>query len=89
MKGSIMRAVTSFYLALFAAAAFASPALAANICQAEKLTCATNMPVGGFCECTSHGTTQDGTVVKKPEPHRKVNATAGGCGAQPGAPGCR
>jgi len=65
------------------------PASAVNICQAGKLTCATTMPVGGFCECTSHGTTQDGTVVKKPAPSRKVNATAGGCGSQPGAPGCK
>jgi len=73
------------------AAAFAlsaAPALAVNICQAGKLTCATTMPVGGYCECTSHGTTQDGTVVPKPAPHRPVNSTAGGCGAKPGSPGC-
>ncbi len=63
-------------------------ASAANICQAGKLTCATTMPVGGFCECTAHGTTEDGTVVAKKAPQRKVNATAGGCGAHPDAPGC-
>jgi hypothetical protein len=28
-------------------------------------------------------------VVKKLPPHAKVNATAGGCGAHPDAPGCR
>jgi hypothetical protein len=60
-----------------------------NMCQAGKLTCPTSMPVGGFCECAAHGATQDGTVVKKPAPGRRVNASAGGCGAQPGAPGCK
>jgi hypothetical protein len=60
-----------------------------NMCQAGNLTCPTTMPVGGFCECTSHGDTKDGTVVKKPAPNRHVNASAGGCGAQPGAPGCK
>jgi hypothetical protein len=63
-------------------------ASAANICQAEKLACATTMPVGGFCQCTAHGATQDGTVVAKPLPGQHVNATSGGCGAQPSAPGC-
>jgi hypothetical protein len=76
--------------ALIAAfALIAGSASAANICQAGKLTCPTTMPVGGFCECTAHGATQDGTVVKKPAPERHVNATAGGCGATPNAPGCK
>jgi hypothetical protein len=63
-------------------------ASAANICQAENMTCATTMPEGGYCECTAHGATKGGTVVAKAAPHRSVNATAGGCGAHPGAPGC-
>jgi hypothetical protein len=84
-----MRRTTKLALALFTAAAFASGAAHANVCQAGKLTCATTMPVGGFCECTAGGTTQDGTVVSKPAPKRKLNSTAGGCGSQPGAPGCR
>jgi len=71
------------------AAMFASGPALANMCQTDKLMCATNMPVGGFCECTAHGTTQDGTVVKKPPPHAKVNSTAGGCGVNPKAPGCK
>jgi hypothetical protein len=66
----------------------AGGASAANICQAGKLTCATTMPVGGYCECTAHGVTQDGTVIPKPAPHPKVNSTAAGCGAHPGSPGC-
>ncbi len=75
--------------AVFLALAFSGTgAYAANICQAGKLTCGTTMPTGGYCECTAHGTTEGGTVVPKPPPHRKVNATAGGCGAHPGTPGC-
>ena len=77
-------------VALLAAAALsAGDAQAANICQAPKLTCVTTMPVGGYCECASHGQTQGGTVVSKATPHRKVNSTSGGCGTNPGAPGCR
>ena len=75
--------------ALLAALPLASASAGINICQAGKLTCGTTMPVGGYCECTSHGNTQDGTVVSKPAPHRKVNSTAGGCGVEPGAPGCK
>ncbi len=63
-------------------------ASAANICQAGNLTCATTMPADGYCECKAHGTTQSGTVVTKAAPKRPVNATAGGCGAHPGSPGC-
>jgi hypothetical protein len=84
-----MRAAAYLSLAFLAASAFAAPAFAANICQAGKLTCPTTMPVGGFCECTAHGVTKDGTAVKKAESDRKVNATGAGCGAQPNAPGCR
>ncbi len=76
--------------ALLAGLAFSGQAGAAvNMCQTPKLTCATTMPVGGFCECTSRGDTQDGTVVPKVAKHRKVNSTAGGCGTEPGAPGCK
>lgn len=65
-------------------------ASAANICQADNnLTCATTMPIGGYCECTAHGSTQSGTVVSKAAPRARVNSSAGGCGAHPDAPGCR
>ena len=74
--------------ALLAATAFGGAA-SANMCQAEKLSCPTAMPVGGYCECTARGMTQDGTVVAKLTKRTPVNATAGGCGAHPGAPGCR
>jgi hypothetical protein len=46
------------------------------------------MPVGGYCECMAHGTTQGGEVTT-PALHEHYNATAGGCGVNPGAPGCR
>jgi hypothetical protein len=45
------------------------------------------MPVGGYCECSAHGNTQSGTVIAKSS-KTKTNATAGGCGDHPGAPGC-
>jgi hypothetical protein len=69
-----------------AGATFAGGASAAT-CQAEKLMCSTTMPVGGYCECTSRGTTLGGTVVDTGS-KRPVNATAGGCGDHPNAPGC-
>jgi hypothetical protein len=65
------------------------PALAANTCEAPLLTCATTMPVGGYCECTARGQTHDGTVTARPARGQRDNATAGGCGAHPNAPGCR
>ena len=65
-----------------------APALA-NMCRAENLTCPTTMPVDGYCECTSHGVTKDGTVVAAPPRHAHINATAGGCGVNPNSPGCR
>jgi hypothetical protein len=63
------------------------PARAINICRADHLTCATTMPVDGYCECTARGVTEGGTVT--PGHHGPINATAGGCGVNPGAPGCR
>ncbi len=84
-----MRRVAHLAFSILAATMFfKSPALA-NICRAETLTCATTMPVGGYCECTSRGTTEDGTVVTGRQPGHPVNSTAGGCGSQPNAPGCR
>ncbi len=61
----------------------------ANTCQTDKMTCPTSMPVDGYCECTSHGATEGGTVVTTPPPQKHYNATPGGCGVNPGAPGCR
>jgi hypothetical protein len=61
----------------------------ANMCQTDHLMCATTMPVDGYCQCTTRGNTEGGTVVPRGAPHQPVNATAGGCGAQPNAPGCR
>jgi len=88
MKASAMRPAKILSVALLAASALASPAFAANICQAEKLSCPTTMPVGGYCECKSHGEVRGGTVVPRHAPHTPVNATAGGCNDHPNAPGC-
>jgi hypothetical protein len=66
-----------------------TPAFAANVCKAERLSCATTMPVGGFCQCTSKGTTEDGTVVSPGQTRGKLNASGAGCGADAKAPGCR
>lgn len=85
-----MRCIGYLTFALLATAALpGGPAFAANICQAENLTCVTTMPIDGYCECSAHGTTEGGTVVAKPGPHQRVNSTAGGCGDHPNAPGCR
>ena len=85
-----MRAIGHLTLAILAAATIASaPAFAANMCQTDHLTCATTMPIDGYCECTKHGNTEGGTVVAKSGGHRMDNSTAGGCGDHPNAPGCR
>jgi len=80
--------VSSYLAAAFVTTmAFTGGQALANTCRTEKLTCPTSMPVEGYCECTSHGTTEGGTV-SPPESHKHVNATAGGCGTSPAAPGC-
>lgn len=85
-----MRATT--ILALLTASALvlgSAAAHATNLCKAETMSCATTMPVGGYCECHAKGETKSGTVVENPEKAGKDNATAGGCGAHPDAPGCK
>ena len=79
------------FAALMAAGTLVSggAAFATNICQADTLSCPTTMPVGGYCECHAKGATQSGTVVSKATKHIRTNATAGGCGVHPDAPGCR
>jgi hypothetical protein len=84
-----MRPIEYLTLALMAAGTIVSGPAFANTCQAGRMTCPTTMPVGGYCECTAHGTTEGGTVVSKPESPRPANARPGGCGAHPDAPGCR
>ena len=85
-----MRSVGYVAFALLTAVSLTSnPALAANICEAGQLRCATTMPVDGYCECTAHGNTEGGTVVSRHETRKGANSTAAGCGAQPNAPGCR
>ena len=83
-----MKSPSYFAAALITAIALGGGQALANTCRAEKLTCPTAMPVGGYCECTSHGTTEGGEVAP-PAPHGHYNSTPGGCGVNPGAPGCR
>ena len=83
-----MRCARYISCAVLAVALGGGAASAANICQTEKLTCATTMPVGGFCQCMAHGVTEDGSVGPVPPPGEHVNAASGGCGAEPTAPGC-
>ncbi len=82
-----LRTMTAAFLALAALAG--GPALAANMCQTDHLTCATTMPVDGYCECQTQGATEGGTVVPPGAPHGRVNSSSGGCGTAPGSPGCR
>ncbi len=83
-----MRRTSILAIALLAGAALYGGPARANMCQAGPLSCATAMPEGGYCECTARGTTESGTVVAR-QSRRPANATAGGCGARPEAPGCR
>jgi hypothetical protein len=76
-------------IALTLLLAATAPAFAVNSCNTDHYTCATTMPVGGFCECTSHGQTEGGSVSAAADRRGHQAATAGGCGAQPNAPGCR
>lgn len=84
-----MKHVYYIAVALAVASAIGPGAALANVCQADNLICPTTMPIGGYCECTSHGVTKDGTVVESRHHHAHINATASGCGANPNAPGCR
>ena len=83
-----MRFMKCLAFALFASAALSSGPAFASVCQTANLACATTMPMGGFCQCTAHGTTEDGTVMSKAKPNQALNGTAGGCGTHPTAPGC-
>ncbi len=82
------RSLNHLSAALFVAVALSGGQALANVCQTDNLMCPTSMPVDGYCQCTAHGVTEDGTVVP-PSPRVHFNATPGGCGADPRAPGCR
>jgi hypothetical protein len=87
-----MRSIGYVTFALLGATVLTGGPAFANVCQVEKLVCATNMPVDGYCECTSHGMTEGGTVLSEGQArqlHQRLNATSGGCGSHPTAPGCR
>jgi hypothetical protein len=77
------------YLAavLTIATVLAGTSALANTCRTDTLMCPTSMPVDGYCECTARGTTEGGTVTPTAA-HGHYNATPGGCGTNPRAPGC-
>lgn len=83
-----MRAELAAVVVFATGGAGEAAARAAHVCDAGKLLCATAMPVGGYCECTASSGVQDGTVVPALPPGGRINATAGGCGTHPTAPGC-
>jgi hypothetical protein len=83
-----MTSLRTLTAALVTAVTLAGGPAVANTCRTDKLVCPTSMPVGGYCECRSHDTTEGGTVMER-APHEHDNATTGGCGVNPGAPGCR
>lgn len=84
-----MRTVASITATLGFVAALTGGQALANVCQTDHMSCATTMPVDGYCQCTARGGTEDGTVLARPVSHQPINSRAGGCGAQPGAPGCK
>jgi hypothetical protein len=84
-----MRSLKLLGLAFLAATALTGGRALANVCQADNnLWCATTMPVGGYCECSTHGQTSGGEVLARAPQGAKINSTAGGCGDHPNAPGC-
>jgi hypothetical protein len=83
-----MRSIKYTLLALIATVALTGGPASANVCVAGPLTCATTMPLHGYCQCEAHGVTSDGTVMSKPTTSHKMNSTAGGCGTHPNATGC-
>ena len=84
-----MRLIPYLSLAVLATATIANAPVFAATCQTDHYTCATGMPIDGYCECSRHGNTEGGTVVARPAGHRMDNSTAGGCGDHPNSPGCR
>jgi hypothetical protein len=83
-----MRSVV-YIAALTVAAALSGGNVLANTCVTDHMMCPTTMPVDGYCECHARGNTEGGTVGTRPQSHRQVNAASGGCGEEPGSPGCR
>jgi hypothetical protein len=79
-----------FSCALALCAALAMGSARADTCDDRSsppityFTCdPSHMPADGYCECRTGG----GTVVAAPV--KKPNAPAGGCAADPSAPGCK
>jgi len=84
-----MKQIGHLAAALLLASAIDPGAARANVCRADNLSRPTTMPAGGYCGCTAHGVTKNGTVVESRDHRGRINATAVGCGAHPNAPGCR
>ena len=71
---------------LLAGVALAGPANA-NVCRTDNgRTCATGMPLEGYCECNGQG----GTVVEAAATqHMTHRMSHPDCGKTPQAPGCQ
>lgn len=72
---------------LLAGVAFAAPANA-NVCRTDGgRTCATGMPIDGYCQCGTEG----GTVVQAAVAPRRMTHSMShpDCGKNPQAPGCQ
>ncbi len=71
---------------LLAGIGLARPANA-NVCQTDSgKTCATGMPIEGYCECSGQG----GTVVQAAATrHMSRRMSHADCGKDPQAPGCQ
>ena len=79
---------TISFALLTASSLLAGPAFA-NMCQTDRSTCQTGMPEGGYCECSSHGISEGGTVVRAPMVHRAQRASVTACMKDPQGQGCR
>lgn len=88
MKGPNMRSI-AYIAALTVAAALSGGKVLANTCVTDHMMCPTTMPADGYCECHARGNTEGGTVAARFQSHGQMKAATGGCGEEPGSPGCR
>lgn len=80
---------SAFFACLVAIATIAGGPALANTCQADDgTTCATGMPIDGYCQCHVHGMTKDGTVIPAAQQRSSRPVSRPDCRVTPQAPGC-
>jgi hypothetical protein len=84
-----MRLRTNLFLSIAAAGVLAAGSASANVCRTNSMTCPTNMPEGGYCQCAQGASTEEGTVFLNAAANHKPNGKTAGCGQMPNAPACR